>query len=189
MQGDVSMGTKKEKRHKMLKELLLSNPFLNDEQLALSLSVSVQTIRLDRVCLSIPELRERIRIMAENAETKLKAIASNDIVGDLIDLELGKSGISVMSVCKDMLSERSGIARGHYMFAQANTLALAVVDANVALTGLANIKYKDPIRLGDKLIAKARVTSRRGNKYFVSISIKNSRMEVFRAKFIIVSLD
>lgn len=54
--------------------MLQRNPFLTDEQLAKNLAVSIQTIRLDRLSLNIPELRERTRQMAENAQVKLKAI-------------------------------------------------------------------------------------------------------------------
>ena len=179
---------KKIKRHELLRGLLGNNPFYTDEQLATELNVSVQTIRLDRVHLAIPELRERIKTMATSAQTKLKSIDSHDIVGELIDIELGISGISVMNVTPDMVIDRTGIARGYYMFAQANTLALAIVDAPAALTGVANIKYLRPIYEAERLVAKAQVIRQRGNKFFIWVKIRNDRYEVFRAKFIVVSL-
>lgn len=175
-------------RQKMLKDKLQSSPFLTDEELAAFLQVSVQTIRLDRLELGIPELRERTKQMAENAQTKLKSIGSGEIIGDLIDLELGKSGISMMQVTQDMVFEKTRVARGHYVFSQANSLALAVIDAPIAVTGVANIKYKVPIHIGEKLVAKAEVMKQRGNKYFVWVKTRNERQEVFRAKFIIVTL-
>lgn len=46
-------------RRKALRELLQKDPFLTDWQLAERLGVSVATIRLDRMALDIPELRER----------------------------------------------------------------------------------------------------------------------------------
>ena len=73
--------SKKLIRHRSLKKLLRDNPFSTDEQLAKMLDVSVQTIRLDRVALGIPELRARTRTMAEEAQTKLRAIDKKDIVG------------------------------------------------------------------------------------------------------------
>lgn len=178
----------KTKRHELLRERLRNNPFYTDEQLAEEFSVSVQTIRLDRVCLGIPELRERVKVMAQSAQTKIKAIDRNDIVGDLIDIELGARGISVMKVTTDMVVDRTGIARGFYMFAQANTLALATIDAPAALTGVANVKYLKPIHKDEKLVAKAKVIRQRGNKYFIWVRIRNDKEEVFRAKFIVVSL-
>lgn len=175
-------------RQEMLKEKIQTCPFIRDEELAAFLCVSVQTIRLDRLELGIPELRERTKLMAENAQNKLQTIASGDVVGDLIDLELGKSGISVMTVIPDMVFQKTQVARGHYIFSQANSLALAVIDAPAAVTGVANIKYKVPVKAGDKLIAKAEVIRKRGNKYFIWVKTRNDKQEVFRAKFIMVSL-
>ena len=186
--GDVMARVQKKIRQEQLKGKLSSTPFLTDEELATSLGVSVQTIRLDRLELGIPELRERTKLMAEEAQHKLKTIASTDVVGDLIDLELGKSGISLMTVTRDMVFEKNGVARGHFVFAQANSLALAIVDASAAVTGVANIKYKIAVREGEKLVAKAEVIKKRGNKYFIWVKTRNDSQEVFRAKFIIVSI-
>ena len=187
--GETMNSTRKLIRHERLQHILHDNPFLTDEQLAKTLKVSVQTIRLDRVALGIPELRERTRDMAEGAQSKLRAIDKKDIVGELIDLELNKVGISTLKITPDMVMEKNGVARGHYMFAMADTLALAVVDAHTALTGVANVKYKLPVYAGANLVAKAEVTNRRDDKYFICVKIKNNNEEVFRAKFIVVSLD
>lgn len=179
----------KKQRQDTLREKLNISPFLTDEVLAEQLGVSVQTIRLDRLEMGIPEVRERTKQMAEEAQAKLKAIGSRDIVGDLIDLELGKSGISVMTVTEEMVMEKNRIAHGHFIFAQANSLALAVLDAPVAVTGIANIKYKIPVHIGEKLIAKAEIVKKRGNKYFVWVKTRNDQQEVFRSKFILVSFN
>ena len=176
-------------RQEVLKEKLSTSPFLTDEALAALLGVSVQTIRLDRLELGIPELRERTKQMASEAQNKLTAIARNDVIGEIIDLELGKSGISLMTITEEMVFEKTQVARGHYIFAQANSLALAVVDAPAAVTGVANIKYKIPVHVGEKLIAKGEVVKKRGNKYFVWVKTRNENQEVFRSKFIMVSLD
>ena len=178
---------KKKERQQLLVEKVKEKPFLTDEELAKALEVSVQTIRLDRLELGIPELRGRIRRMAETAQNKVKAIQSGEVVGELIDLELGRSGISLLRVTEDMVFQRTQIAKGHYMFSQANSLALAIIDAPMAVTGIANVKYKVPVHVGEKLIAKAEIVRVRGNKYFVWVKTRNDTQEVFRAKFIMVS--
>lgn len=180
---------KKKIRQELLADEVSQKPFLTDEELAKKLQVSIQTIRLDRLALGIPELRERIRKMAENAQNKVKSIESGEVVGELIDLELGKSGISLLRITDDMIFTKTKVARGHYMFSQANSLALAIIDAPMAVTGVANVKYKVPVRVGEKLIAKAEIIRRRGNKYFVWVKTRNDTQEVFRAKFIMVSLE
>ncbi|MCI6100000.1 MAG: transcription factor FapR [Veillonellaceae bacterium] len=178
---------KKKERQQLLVEKVKEKPFLTDEELAKALGVSVQTIRLDRLELGIPELRGRIRKMAETAQNKVKSIQSGEVVGELIDLELGHSGISLLRVTEDMVFAKTQIAKGHYMFSQANSLALAIIDAPMAVTGVANVKYKVPVHVGEKLIAKAEIVRVRGNKYFVWVKTRNDTQEVFRAKFIMVS--
>ena len=180
---------KKRIRQSLLIDYMKTKPFFTDEDLAKLLNVSIQTIRLDRLELGIPELRERIKKLAEATQKKVKSIISREVSGELLNLELGKSGISLLNVTEDMLFEKSRVAKGEYMFAQANSLALALIDAPMAITGVANIKYKAPVHLGDKLVAKAELKHRRGNKYFVWVKIKNGTKEVFRAKFILVSLE
>src|SRR5574344_1510645 len=104
--------TKKKIRQQLLVDQVKEKPFLTDEELARQLQVSIQTIRLDRLELKIPELRERIRKMAENAQTKVKSIESREVIGELIDLELGKSGISLLRITDDMVFAKSQVARG-----------------------------------------------------------------------------
>ncbi len=179
----------KKLRHEQLKRCLEQSPFVTDEELAIQLGVSIPTVRLDRMELGIPELRERTLQVAQEAHTQLKAIASDDVTGEIIDLELGKTGLSTLLVTPDMVFAKTHVARGHHIFAQANSLALAVMDTPAAVTGVANIKFKIPVREGEKLIAKAEVVRTRANKNFIWVKTRSGAQEVFRAKFIMVSLE
>ncbi|MDD2433523.1 MAG: DeoR family transcriptional regulator, partial [Clostridia bacterium] len=57
----------KKRRQLELLKLIETNPFVTDEELAKHFAVSVQTIRLDRLELDIPELRMRMIQVAEQA--------------------------------------------------------------------------------------------------------------------------
>jgi len=179
----------KRERQKLLLDTIENDPFLNDEELAEKFDVSIQTIRLDRMELKIPELRERIKAVAEQNYAKVRSIDAAEIVGEIVDLELDKRGISILETTSKMAFGKTKVIRGDIIFAQANSLAIATIDAKVALTGVANIKYKLPVFVGQKLVAKAEVTRVRGNKKFVFVRIYVKQQEVFRAKFILVSLD
>jgi acyl-coenzyme A thioesterase PaaI-like protein len=185
----IKKGLSKKERQERLKQILSDDPFLNDEELAEKFQVSIQTIRLDRMELKLPELRERIRSVARQNYSKVRSIDVKEIIGELVDLELDKRGISILETTQDMTFGKTRVIRGDIIFAQANSLAIAVIDANVALTGVANIKYKLPVYAGQKLVAKAEVTRVRGNKKFVFVRIFVKQKEVFRGKFILVSLD
>lgn len=179
----------KRERQKLLLDTVENDPFLNDEELAEKFDVSIQTIRLDRMELKIPELRERIKAVAEQNYAKVRSIDVAEIVGEIVDLELDKRGISILETTSKMTFNKTKVIRGDIIFAQANSLAIATIDSKVALTGVANIKYKLPVFVGQKLVAKAEVTRVRGNKKFVFVRIYVKQQEVFRAKFILVSLE
>ena len=53
----------KQERQQRLAKAIEENPFITDEELMRMFGVSIQTIRLDRLELSIPELRERIKLI------------------------------------------------------------------------------------------------------------------------------
>ena len=184
-----AMTEKKRRRQETLVMAVRKEPFLTDEALAKKLAVSVQTVRLDRTELGIPELRARVRTLAENAREKVRAIPHTEVIGDLLSLELGVRGTSALRVTDDLLFADSEIARGTALFSQANSLALAIIDAPVAMTGVANVKYKTPIKKGDTVIAHAEIVKKRGNKIFVWVKTYREDKEVFRAKFIVVSLQ
>lgn len=179
----------KKERQDILQDKIKVNPFLTDEDIASQLTVSVPTVRLYRLELGIPELRERIKNVAEDNYNKVRALDSSEIVGELMDLQLGSRGASVLETTKSMTFEKSKIVRGHFIYSMAESLAIAVIDANVALVGVANIKYKIPVYAGSRLFAKAQVKSKKGSSFIVWVHIMEKQTEVFRGKFILVALD
>ncbi|SCY85017.1 transcription factor FapR [Alkaliphilus peptidifermentans] len=178
----------KANRQEQLLELLKQDPFVTDEDLATSFFVSIQTIRLDRLELGIPELRERVKKVAEKNYQKVRSIVGTEIIGELIDLSLGERAISILETTPDMAFSKTNIVRGHHIFSQAESLAMSVIDAEVALTGVSNIKYLSPVQAGDKLVAKAEVVRVRGNKHFVHVKIAVNQNQVFRGKFILIAI-
>ncbi len=64
----------RKQRQQALRRYLRFNPFATDEELAEIFGVSVPTIRLDRLALGIPELRERIMNMAQQARERVRGV-------------------------------------------------------------------------------------------------------------------
>ncbi|MCG0237931.1 MAG: transcription factor FapR [Firmicutes bacterium] len=185
----MAPGLRKRDRQVMLREKLRENPFLSDEELARIFGVSVQTIRLDRLALGIPELRERTKSVAERTYGVVRALGAKEIVGELIDITLGQSGISILETTEEMAFERTRVIRGQYIYAQAESLAIALLDADVALTGLANIKFKRPVYVGERLVAKAEVIRRKGDHHVVLVETRVGPEKVFRGKFVVFAVD
>jgi acyl-coenzyme A thioesterase PaaI-like protein len=179
----------KEGRQERLQTLLEEDPFLTDEKLAKKFDVSIQTIRLDRRDLEIPEVRKRIKLVARETYSKVKSVQSREIIGELVDVELNKQGSSVLETTTDMVLEQTKIVRGHHIFAQANSLAVAIIDSDVAVTGSADVRYDQPVSVGQRLLASARVTDQTKNKFKIKVEIKSNDKEVFRGKFIVFARE
>lgn len=179
---------KKFDRQKKLVTKINSNPFLTDEELSEIFNVSLPTIRLDRLELNIPEYRERIKDVAKTNLNQIKSILKNEIVGEIVSIERGKFGVSFLETKEDMVFEKTKVVRGHFIYSFAETLAISVIDAKAALVGVANIKYVKPVFAGAKLTAFAEIKRVKNKNFIVWVKIKENQEDVFRGKFILVSI-
>ncbi len=176
----------KKQRHQDLLKLIEDNPFLTDEKLSERFNVSIQTIRLDRLELGIAELRERTRSMAQDVHSELRSLDQKELIGELLSIELGKRAISMFNTTEQMTFQKNRIVRGHYIFGQGNSLAVAVIDANVALTKEASVKYLRPVYANERLVAVADVVDKSDGKYIVEVSTTSEDKLVFQGRFIVV---
>ncbi|WP_027726087.1 transcription factor FapR [Tuberibacillus calidus] len=165
------MKKRKKERQELLQAAIQQNPFVTDEELANLFQVSVQTIRLDRLELAIPELRERIKTMAAANLDKFRALNPDEVIGDVVDLKLDQSAISILDIRKEHVFSRTGIARGHHLFAQANSLAVAVIDDELALTAKCEVVFKRQVKEGERVVAKAKVI--RAEREFTIVEVKS----------------
>lgn len=177
----------KRARQQQLDKLIEENPFVTDQELTRQLKVSIQTIRLDRMELGIPELRERMKLMAERSYDQVRSLPLHEVIGDIVDLQLDKSGISIFEIREEHVFSRTGIARGHHVFAQANSLAVAVINDEVALTFSADIRFIRSVHLGEKCIAKAyvRPMTATSGKAKVEVFTYVGEEMVFQGNFVI----
>lgn len=160
----------KRERQLKLAETIQENPFVTDEELTRMFHVSIQTVRLDRLELGIPELRERMKLMAEKSYDQVRTLAAHEVIGDIIELQLNKMAISIFEITEEHVFTRNKITRGHHVFAQANSLAIALINDEIALTASADIRFVRPVKLHEKCVAKA---------YLRSISRGKAKVEVF----------
>lgn len=182
--GSIMRKTKAE-RQRLLKETIEYTPFITDEELAKIFEVSIQTIRLDRMELKIPELRERIKSVAKlQWNEQVRALAVEDIVGEVVDLELDKKAISIMDIGREHVFTKKNIARGHHIFAQANSLAVAVLNDELALTAKSNIRFIRQVKQGERVVAKA-VVKKQTDKGLTIVQVDSfvNNEQVFTGEF------
>ena len=177
--------TKKE-RQQLLTSTIKDNPFITDEDLAEKFQVSVQTIRLDRLELSIPELRERIKNVAEKRfDDEIRSLPLEEVIGEIIDIELDQNAISIFDVKEEHVFKRNKIARGHHVFAQANSLAVAVINDELALTAKVNIQFIRSVKQNERVIAKAKVLriDHESGRTYVEVKSSVNNELVFSGEF------
>ncbi|MFP3442486.1 hypothetical protein R0K18_32615, partial [Pantoea sp. SIMBA_133] len=66
--------------------------------------------------------------MAQQQLDEVKALPIDEVIGQVIDLQLDESAISILDIRPEHVFSRNKIARGHHLFAQANSLAVAIID-------------------------------------------------------------
>lgn len=175
-----------ERRLEQLRSVLQAEPFLTDRELAGRLGVSLPTVRLYRLRLGIPDVRGRTRRLAE-AATLPRSLYRSEVVGDLIELQLGRWGISVLRSTPEMAFARTGIVRGYYIFAQANSLAVALIDSNWVVTGSARVRFIRPVKVPEQVVCRAELVRSRGSIHLVAVRSRCDDEEVARGQFSVVS--
>ena len=176
---------KKRQRHEKLTRLVEDNPFLTDEKLSALLGVSLPTVRLDRSILNIPECRTRVQSVAASKAGQITALSANELVGEFVDIERGHYAVALLLTTGEMQFVHSGIVRGHFIYSFAESLAIAVIDAQAALVEVANIKYKKPVYAPQVLSGFCEIKKAAEGRFTVWVKIKRSSDEVFRGKFIL----
>jgi hypothetical protein len=177
-------------RQRAVAAALAEDPFLTDEALAARFGVSVPTVRLDRLTLGIPELRQRTQAVARKNLPLVRSLRSDEIVGSIVDLEIGVRALSLLTTTPEMGFERTGVLPGQLVYGQAETAALALAEAAGASVELVNVKFKRPVRAGERLVAKAEVLRRRPDGALVVLVVSRAGEEpVCRAKFVVTASE
>ncbi|UOF92880.1 transcription factor FapR [Fodinisporobacter ferrooxydans] len=172
----------------MLTDIVQNEPFLTDEELAERFQVSVQTVRLDRLALGIPEVRERIKAVAKMQRANVRTLDATEVIGEIIDLEFNTYGISILDVGTEHVFAKTKMMRGHHLFAQANSLAIALMDTDVAVTATADVRFLRPVLQGERLVCKAVVESGKRDRIQVRVITKAGDDVVFEGTFLVVRL-
>jgi hypothetical protein len=160
-----------------------------DMELASLLGVSVSTVRLDRAVMGVPESRERIKNMAQEAGRKLRSLSRSDIVGDLLELEPNRWALSALRTAREMAFCTTDYLCDNYIYAQASSIAVAVIEAESVIIESMRGDYKGHAKVGDTLIARAKVGINKGNRYIVSVRTRVGDREIFVGRFIAAVLE
>ena len=170
-------------------KIVEADPMATDQQLAAELGVSVSTVRLDRALMGVPELRERLRAMAQRATSRLRSLSQSEVVGELLELEPDRWALSILRTAREMAFRFTDIVWDHYIYSQACSIAVAAVEAAVVIVDSMRGEYKGHAHVGDTLIARAKVGVNRDGRRVVSVRTRVGDKEIFVGRFIVEVLE
>lgn len=173
----------------MLAKIISDNPMITDNELAKRLNVSLSTVRLDRALMGVPELRERIKTMAQNAMSKLQSLSPSEVIGELLELEPNKWALSVLKTAREMAFRFTDIVSDNYVYSQASSIAVAVIEAANVIIDSMRGEYKGHAHVGDVLIARAKVGVNHDGKKIVSVRTRVGDKEIFVGRFILEVIE
>ncbi len=107
-------------------------------------------------------------------ELKTHKLASKMYVGRILEISEGRC-VASLKTNWIMAVDPHGLIHGGFTFGLADLAAMgAVNEENVVLVS-ANVKFLRPVKVGEELIAEAKVKKREGRKYYVEVMVKKGR--------------
>jgi methylthioribose-1-phosphate isomerase len=108
--------------------------------------------------------------------------------GKVTKLETGYAEVT-LPTHRHMCADEKGLIHGGFIFSAADFAAMAAVnDPNVVL-GAAHVKFLAPVKKGETVVCKARVTKQKGKKRNVYVEAFVQSRKVFEGDFTTFVLD
>ena len=111
-----------------------------------------------------------------------------DLCGTPVLLESGYSKVE-LTTTKRMAADPMGLVHGGFLFGAADYAAMIAVNHPHVVLGASDVKFLKPVRVGEKVLATAKVQEIKGKKYWVSVSVTKNGDEVFQGMFTCFVLD
>jgi|Deesub1362B_J571_1020462.scaffolds.fasta_scaffold03185_6 acyl-coenzyme A thioesterase PaaI-like protein len=109
--------------------------------------------------------------------------ADPDWVGRILETEPGRFARVSLVTRPEMVVDEKGLIHGGFTFGLGDFAAMiAVNEPNVVLTS-AQARFLRPVRLGDIMLALARVTENQDRKWTVEVEIRVADHAVFQGTF------
>jgi uncharacterized protein (TIGR00369 family) len=103
-------------------------------------------------------------------------------------VEEGLSRVELVTTAR-MAVDEAGLVHGGFIFGAADHAAMIAVNHPHVVLGASEVKFLKPVRVGETVVARARVQEVKGRKYRVSVDVSRDDAEVFQGMFTCFVLD
>jgi len=105
------------------------------------------------------------------------------LVGEPIRIEPGYAEVKLKAI-DEMKVDEHGLVHGGFTFGLADYAAMLAVNEPTVVLGKAEVKFTKPVKVGDELLARAKVMEELDRKKVVHVEVFNQRDEkVLDGKF------
>ena len=110
------------------------------------------------------------------------------LCGTPLILDEGLSQVELKTTAA-MAADATGLVHGGFVFGLADYAAMIAVNHPNVVLGSADVKFLKPVKVGETVLAKARVEEVQGKKNWVAVSVLKDELTVFQGMFTCFTLD
>ena len=110
------------------------------------------------------------------------------LCGQPLDVGSGRSCVQLKTT-SDMAADDTGLVHGGFIFSLADYAAMIAVNHPNVVLGAADVKFLKPVRVGETVMANARIEEVQGKKHWVAVSVENDAGTIFQGMLTCFVLD
>ena len=116
-------------------------------------------------------------------EQRTHRLTNERLVGKPVKLEPGYAEVELLTT-EEMAVDEYGLVHGGFTFGLADYAAMLAVNEPTVVLGKAEVRFLKPVRVGERLTARAEINEDTGRKKVVDVEVLNGRNEkVFEGTF------
>lgn len=115
-------------------------------------------------------------------EQRTHLLTSERLVGKPLKIEPGKAEVELVTT-EEMAVDEYGLVHGGFTFGLADYAAMLAVNEPTVVLGKAEIRFLKPVRVGEKLVARAEVVEDVRRKKVVKVEVLMGGESVFEGIF------
>lgn len=116
-------------------------------------------------------------------EKKTHALAREDLLGTPLRIVTGKAAEVALTATEEMAVDEEGLIHGGFTFGLADYAAMLAVNHPFVVLGGSECRFLAPVKVGDSMIASARVEEAKGRRRSVRVDVNVGDVNVFTGSF------
>lgn len=109
-------------------------------------------------------------------EQRTHLLTSKELVGEPVKIEEGYAEVKLRTR-EEMRVDKYDLVHGGFTFGLADYAAMLAVNEPTVVLGKAEVKFTKPVKVGDELLAKAKIVEDQGRKKVVFVEVFNQKGE------------